>query len=645
MPHMNDDWFGVDASRLSASRSKAQSALLGLREPGGHWVGELSASALSTATAITTIRLAVGAGLIDQPKGDAICHEGLEWLVRHVNPDGGWGDTDLSHSNISTTTLCWAAFGIMEKELPAYKPVVLRAERWISERTGGLTPECIAPAIIRRYGKDRTFSVPILTMCALAGRLGRGRKAWHHVIQLPFELAAFPHKWFAALRLPVVSYALPALIAIGLVRHIQSPSMFPWMRMMREKVRPKVIEKLESIQPDNGGFLEATPLTSFVTMSLIGAGYHDHVVTRRGLDFLLASQQNDGSWAIDTNLSTWVTSLSVQSLLHRPGDSPLSWPDGVDPGWTQSLNRWYISQQYKEIHPYTQAEPGGWAWTPLPGGVPDADDTPGALIALHRLGHFDPVTIESVSLACQWLLDLQNSDGGIPTFCRGWGKLPFDKSSPDLTAHTIRAWLVWRKHLQPELADAVRTAIGKALGFLSVSREDDGTWRPLWFGNQWADTEANTVYGTARVACAIADGLIDRDFALMTDKALGSPHPAQSLVAMQNADGSWGMSAPHKGSIEETAQAVEALSLLKLASNTSSIRFIWKPAWQDALAAGANYLIDAIQDGSYTDCEPIGFYFASLWYYEKLYPMAFTVAALQDYSHCMRGNQDPPPVV
>ena len=34
---------------------------------------------------------------------------------------------------------------------------------------------------------------------------------------LPFELAAFPRPWFGALGLPVVSYALPALIAIGQV--------------------------------------------------------------------------------------------------------------------------------------------------------------------------------------------------------------------------------------------------------------------------------------------------------------------------------------------------------------------------------------------------------------------------------------------
>ena len=58
-------------------------------------------------------------------------------------------------------------------------------------------------AIADRYGKDRTFSVPILTMLSLAGRLGAD--PWRLVPQLPFELAACPHRWFQWLRLPVGS--------------------------------------------------------------------------------------------------------------------------------------------------------------------------------------------------------------------------------------------------------------------------------------------------------------------------------------------------------------------------------------------------------------------------------------------------------
>jgi len=38
---------------------------------------------------------------------------------------------------------------------------------------------------------------------------------------------------------------------------------------------------------------------------------------------------------------------------------------------------WLLDQQHRVEHPYTHAAPGGWAWTDLSGGVPDADDTSG----------------------------------------------------------------------------------------------------------------------------------------------------------------------------------------------------------------------------------------------------------------------------
>ncbi|UQT33086.1 hypothetical protein M5E82_16400 [Parabacteroides distasonis] len=60
-----------------------------------------------------------------------------------------------------------------------------------------------------------TFSVPILVMCALAGVITH----WDRIPQLPFELSVLPQRLFRFLRLPVVSYAIPALIAVGILRY------------------------------------------------------------------------------------------------------------------------------------------------------------------------------------------------------------------------------------------------------------------------------------------------------------------------------------------------------------------------------------------------------------------------------------------
>ena len=135
----------------------------------------------------------------------AICHSYISYA------DGGWGDTAQSKSNISTTALCWAAFGCVPGVSEQFAETVARAEAWLTAKAGGVSPEQLAPAIIARYGKDRTFSVPILMMATLGGRLGDN--AWRRVLPLPFELAVLPRTWFGAIGLPVVSYALPALIA------------------------------------------------------------------------------------------------------------------------------------------------------------------------------------------------------------------------------------------------------------------------------------------------------------------------------------------------------------------------------------------------------------------------------------------------
>src|SRR5205085_5996159 len=129
-----------------------------------------------------------------------------------------------------------------------------QVEAYLSERFGK-TAEQQAEAVRARYGKDRTFAVPILTTCALAGLV-----KWDEVPSLPFELACFPQSWFRFLRLPVVSYALPALIAIGqCVWHHRRP-WSPLARLVRRLARRRSLRVLERIQPPNGGFLEATPL-------------------------------------------------------------------------------------------------------------------------------------------------------------------------------------------------------------------------------------------------------------------------------------------------------------------------------------------------------------------------------------------------
>lgn len=575
-------------ARIETALHKTRQHLLTLQNEAGHWTGELSSSALSTATAIVALHG------VDAVRHAHLIQAGAGWLVRHQNADGGWGDTTISKSNLSTTLLCWSALSLcQDTETRRRGDAEKNCEAWITSVVGSLEPEKIMQAVIARYGRDKTFSVPILMLCCIGGTLGVN--AWRRVLPLPFELAALPRRWFGSVGLPVVSYALPALIAIGYTRFKNAPPAW-WnpLRWLRVALWQRISPMLKTLQPSSGGYLEATPLTSFVTMALAAAGEKEHPCVPGAVAFLTASMRADGSWPIDTNLATWGTTLSVKALGEMSDET----------------RTWLLRQQYQDVHPFTNADPGGWAWTDLPGGVPDADDTAGALIALHTQGSES----ESAALAgCRWLLDLQNRDGGMPTFCRGWGTLPFDRSSPELTAHALLAWWLW----QPEsLRNRLVAATRSALRYLAKTQRVDGSWIPLWFGNENALHEDNPVYGTAMVVGYLSGA------AALAEQAGDLIESGQAyLLSQQKADGGWGGDASAPATIEETAVTLHALCLCRKNKPDSVSTLVLK--------RGACWLLEDTADGTVFPAAPIGLYFARLWYHEKLYPVVWTLQALR----------------
>jgi squalene-hopene/tetraprenyl-beta-curcumene cyclase len=71
-----------------------------------------------------------------------------------------------------------------------------------------------------------------------------------------------------------------------------------------------------------------------------------------------------------------------------------------------------------------------------------------------------------------------------------------------------------------------------------------------------------------------------------------------------------------ESSVEETALAVDALA------STGGEKA------DEQIGRGIHWLLDRVESGEWRKPSPIGLYFAKLWYFEKLYPLIFTVAAL-----------------
>lgn len=609
------------SSRLTAAIELTTQRLLAERNRQGYWEGELSTSALSTATAVSALAVFradiqqrqismqdLPVAVDDLAKVTKLIDQGINWLADHQNSDGGFGDTTLSYSNVATSMLVVAAIELADKTHEHAK-LVGRANDYI-DSLGRLD------ALRQRYGKDKTFAVPILTNAAIAGL-----EDWKNVSSLPFELACFPQALYRFLKMPVVSYAIPALVAIGQARYFHKKPLNPFLRLFRWLSVKKSLRVLERMQPESGGYLEAIPLTSFVVMSLASTGRAEHPVSCNGIRFIVESVRSDGSWPIDTNLATWNTSLSINALSHCPDG--LSDIDCTD---------WLLGCQHKSRHPFTGAAPGGWGWSDLSGAVPDCDDTPGALIALRKitdnldLSNEQMLAIQdAVSLGIQWMIGLQNSDKGWPTFCRGWGKLPFDRSGSDLTAHVLRALAAWQTKVPKK---SLNGAIKSGFEYLDNTQMKDGSWLPLWFGNQDDPHEENPIYGTSKVLLAYADW------------GKGSTENArrglQWLIDTQNPNGGWGNSVQSnhnmntegnsnqlhshtsvESSIEETALAIDAIMAIDKGQNHL-----------EALENGLHWLIEKVEEDTWVNPSPIGFYFAKLWYYERLYPLIFTVSAL-----------------
>ena len=615
----------LNATKLACEQ--VQRLLLEQRTADWHWEGELSASALSTATAVSAfsyyLQSEPDSHLSPQLKTQV--ESGLNWLMARQNADGGWGDTDLNYSNISTSMLVIAA--IHAAQATERCGEILDAANRYVEGLGG------TEAVRKRYGEDKTFAVPILANCAMSGIVD-----WKEVGTLPFEAACVPQRFYHLLNLPVVSYAVPALVAIGQAKFHFDPPRNPLMRWIRKMSVERSLNVLLKMQPESGGFLEAIPLTSFVCMALIKTGRHDHPVVQRGVNFLLESfrlepgAQSQGTWPIDTNLATWVTTLSINALSADP-----TFEFENQDQWSACLD-WILDCQYQNVHPFTGSPPGGWGWTNLTGSVPDADDTPGALLALHALRERTNVSAvqqarikQAAEDGIRWLLDLQNRDGGWPTFCRGWGRLPFDRSGTDITAHVIRALDVWNSESSHK--KKIRTATERGFNFLGKNQYADGSWLPLWFGNQDQVDDINPFYGTVKVVHAYHQ--CDRLHTKVARNGL------EWMLRNQNRDGGWGggdsisYAADDSGetgmigesSVEETALCTHTLLLINRDDGDQQQDSL-HDSCQIAADKGVRWLRTAAENGLVGQCSPIGFYFAKLWYFEKLYPLIYAASAL-----------------
>lgn len=570
----------------------------------GFWTGELSSSALGVAVSVAALHFH------DAEENRKEIQLGLRWLKHNINTDGSYGDTPESPGNISTSLLVYAAIQLYSINDETLQRLQANIASYLLLNDIDIRADKIADAILSHYKNDYTFSVPILTMCALCGI--PETHAFRKIPQLPFELALVPRTFYRLLNLSVVSYAIPALIAVGIVIFKKKKS-GRVARRIRRGAEKKALQILEQSMPESGGFLEAIPLTAFVALSLVNAEQRSSNVVEKGIAFLKRTQRPDGGWPIDVDLSTWVTTLSIKALGSKKDEI-------LNSVQQSKITEHLKSVQNKTVHPFNGTSPGGWGWTNYSGSVPDCDDTPGAILALLFLDKPEKVKTEIIEGA-KWLLRLQNNDGGFPTFSRGWGKLPFDQSCSDLTGHAFLAIATILNTYNEEIPGSQKRKLQRsllnALAYLQKHQSKNGSWSALWFGNQHTPDHENPVYGTARILSYLNDALpgLKENYRLFLRAKTMIASGERFLVDAQNNDGSWGGDKNVPGTIEETSLAISALQKNDFGAQRE-YGFVWLDHYFKT-----HGLIPS----------PIGLYFASLWYDEKMYPLTAYLDALRRF--------------
>ncbi len=252
-------------------------------------------------------------------------------------------------------------------------------------------------------------------------------------------------------------------------------------------------------------------------------------------------------------------------------------------------------------------------------------------------------------------MELQNEDGGWPTFYRDDALLRRDESGTDVLAQALSALAAWRRDWRSDTSNEAKRrwsfideraarAIESGWKYLESHQQDDGSFIPLWFGNENQPNEPNPVYGTAQVllACAELERLESNCrsappagwWPRSTRTAAGDRPARRSIILARKkmASRTWRANDAMAKfcTVEETSLAITAL--IPLADSN--------PTVSQAVSRGLTWLTTAVEQDAHRRPAIIGFSPSKLWYHERLYPLAFAAGRCRE--RCAAGLQRRP---
>ncbi len=232
-------------------------------------------------------------------------------------------------------------------------------------------------------------------------------------------------------------------IRIGLSRLLGTP------RYIHEAALNKAEQFMLSRIESDGTLYSYASSTILMVFALLALGYDKrHPLILKAVQGLTEMQYRfDGKATIQNSPSTiWDTALISYALQESgvAGDH-----EAVQRSAAYLLSRQQDKAADWSVH-NPDTVPGGWGFSETNTLNPDVDDTTAALRAIHCLSRSDPKYRDSSTRGLNWVMSMQNKDGGWPAFEKNTNKkmltwlaidgaksAAIDPSGADLTGRTL----------------------------------------------------------------------------------------------------------------------------------------------------------------------------------------------------------------
>ena len=518
---------------ISSALARSSDYFLRTQHQDGYWVGELESNASITAEYLFFRRLM---GDVDPEREADVARQLLAWQT-----DGGWplyygGPVDLNAT-------IEAAVALQMAELPQDHPAMVQAGE-VVRSLGGVDKVRVFTriwfALLGALSWETIPAMPPEMMLLLdSSGLNIYRFAsWARgtIVPLLVVLAKPPqYKGPVPDLSPFYApkFAQPERLSPGWDVHTGFAILDsllkrfdwllkhnPWRKRALDMARRWILDHQEA----DGGWGGIQPAMVYSTLALASFPT-DAEAVRRGQEAIesFGIQDQDG-FRLQSCVSPGWDTPWVMLALAEAGFSP------DHPALKRSA-KWLLDQQSDVIGDWAVRAPGlpagGWPFEFENSQYPDTDDTALVLMALKNV---ETPSKEAFTRGLNWLLGMQNEDGGWAAFDREnhtalVEQIPFcdfgevlDPSSADVTAHVLE--------LMGRLGYGLdEIHVQRGLNYLWDQQESDGSWFGRW--------GVNYIYGTGAVLMAL-DALGIRAGDRRVDRAVKWLHDHQ------NADGGWG---------------------------------------------------------------------------------------------------------